>query len=48
MKKRLPGTVIGHRTRMVKLSSIWKMARQYAEEHGLQHSYAGVQGVAPL
>lgn len=45
---RLPGRVIGHCKRMVKLSTIWKMARRYAEEYGLQHNYATVQGVAPL
>lgn len=34
--------------RTLTLNYLWRKARKYAEANGLEHSYAGVQGIAPL
>ena len=35
-------------TKQIKLSTLWKRARKWADKKGLEHNYAVVQGAAPL
>lgn len=35
-------------TKTIKLSTLWKRARKWADKQGLKHNWANVEGAAPL